>query len=104
MKKSKDIENTIEATFDVLDTINDVNVSPFFKDKTMQRLFTKEEEAVATGYSWFTPKLQFATLVCIVIINALGILQLTKASYTDSITEFANSYELSQDEQSSLFN
>lgn len=104
MKTPKDINNNIEAHFDVLDQIKEVKVSPFFKDKTMQRLFSEKEEIVPTGFTWFTPKLQFTTLVCVVIINVVGILQLTKTTYTDNVAEFANAYELSQDSQSSLFN
>ena len=104
MKTSKDIEQNIEATFDVLNTIDEANVSPFFKDKTMQRLFSEKEEAVPTGFSWFTPKLQLATLICVLIVNVFGIMQLTKTEYNDSVSEFANAYELSQDTQSSLFN
>jgi hypothetical protein len=104
MKTPKDIENNIEATFDVLDNINKENVSPFFKDKIMQRLFAEKEETVSVGFGWFTPKLQFATLVCIVIVNVFGIMQLTKTAYSENVAEFANTYQLSQDAQSSLFN
>jgi hypothetical protein len=104
MKTPKDIENTIEATFDVIDSINKVNVSPFFKDKAMQRLFAEKEETVSTGFNWFTPKLQFATLICILIVNVFGIMQLTKTTYSENVSEFASSYELSQEIQSSLFN
>lgn len=104
MKTSKDIEKNIEATFDVLDTINDVKVSPFFKDKTMQRLFAEKEETTPVGFGWFTPKLQLATLVCILIINVFGIYKMTKTEYDSNITEFAKLYELSGNEQPSLFN
>ncbi|QHI38870.1 hypothetical protein IMCC3317_42700 [Kordia antarctica] len=104
MKTPKDIENTIEATFDVLEDIHKVNVSPFFKDKTLQRLFSEKEETVSAGFGWFTPKIQFATLICILIINVFGIMQLTKTTYNEGVSEFANVYELSQDTQSSVFN
>jgi hypothetical protein len=104
MKTPKDIKHTTEANFDVIDQIKEVKVSPFFKDKTMQRLFAEKEEIAPVSFGWFTPKLQFATLVCIVIINVVGILQLTKTTYTDNVAEFANAYELLQNGQSSLFN
>ncbi|WP_430409054.1 hypothetical protein [Kordia sp.] len=104
MKTPEEINKDIEATFDVLENINEVNVSPFFKDKTMQRLFAEKEEIVSTSFGWFTPKLQLATLVCILIVNVFGILQLTKTEYNDSISEFANAYELSQETQPSVFN
>lgn len=104
MKTPKNIEDTNETAFDVLGTINEVTVSPFFKDKTMQRLFAETEETVATGFGWFSPKLQFATLVCIIIMNVFGVIQLTKSTYSENVSEFASAYQLSQESQSSLFN
>lgn len=104
MKTPKDINEHVEAAFDTLDTIKEVNVSPFFKDKTMQRLFTEKEETVSTGFGWFTPKLQLATLICVLIINIVGLWQLTKTEYNTNVSEFAKAYELSQDAQPSLFN
>ncbi|MEM6717835.1 MAG: hypothetical protein AAF611_00835 [Bacteroidota bacterium] len=104
METSKNIKKKIETTFDVLDTINDVNVSPFFKDKTLQRLYAEKEEVTTAGFGWFTPKLQLATLICILIINVFGIYQMTKTEYDSNITEFAKLYELSGNQQPSLFN
>lgn len=104
MKTPKDINEQIEATFDTLDSIKEVNVSPFFKDKTMQRLFAEKEETVSTGSGWFTPKLQLATLICVLIINVVGFIQLTKTEYNTNVSEFANTYGLSQEEQPSLLN
>ncbi|AXG71842.1 hypothetical protein KORDIASMS9_04100 [Kordia sp. SMS9] len=104
MNKPKDINQKIDATFDVLNTIDAVNVSPFFKDKTMQRLFSEKEETVATGFSWFTPQLQLATLVCVLLINVFGIYQMTKTEYNENISEFATMYELNEGENQSLFN
>jgi len=104
MGKSKDIEKKIEATFDVLDTINEVNVSPFFKDKTLQRLYAEKEGVTSVGLGWFTPKVQLATLICIIIINVFGMYQMTKTEYDSNITEFAKRYELSGNQQPSLFN
>ncbi len=104
MKKPKDINEHIETTFDTLNSIKEVKVSPFFKDKTMQRLFAEKEETVSTGFGWFTPKLQLATLICVLIINVVGLLQLTKTEYNANVSEFANAYELSQESEPSLFN
>ncbi len=104
MKTPKDIEKNIEATFDVLSTIEEVNVSPFFKDKTMQRLFSEKEETAATSFGWFTPKLQLATFVCVLLINVFGIYQMTKTEYDENISQFATMYELGEGESQSLFN
>ncbi|MBC8754523.1 hypothetical protein H2O64_07550 [Kordia sp. YSTF-M3] len=104
MKTPKNIEHTKETAFDVLDDIKKVNVSPFFKDKTMQRLFAEKEEIAPASIGWFTPKLQFATLICVLVINVFGILQLTNSTYNENVAEFASAYELSQDAKPSLFN
>jgi cytochrome c-type biogenesis protein CcmH/NrfG len=104
MKKPKDIQTAIDDTLNVLDTFEDVNVSPFFKDKTLQRLFAEKEETVATGFRWFTPKIQLATLVCVLLINIFGIYQLTQTEYDQNITEFATMYDLGEESRSSLFN
>lgn len=104
MQTPKDIEKNIEATFNVLDTMNEVKVSPFFKDKTMQRLFSEKEETIPTGFSWFTPKLQLATLVCVLLVNVFGIYQMTKTEYDTNISNFATMYELGEDSKPSLFN
>ena len=104
MKNPKDIQTTIEDTFKALDAIDEVNVSPFFKDKTLNRLFAEKEETVATGFSWFTPKIQLATLICVLLINVFGIYKMTQSEYETDITEFAKLYELSGNEQPSLFN
>ncbi|MFK7750715.1 MAG: hypothetical protein AB8B65_20150 [Kordia sp.] len=104
MKRPKDINQKIEATFDVLNTIDEVSVSPFFKDKTMQRLFSEKEETVSAGFSWFTPKIQLVTLVCVLIINVFGVYQMTKTEYDTNISDFATMYELGEDSKASLLN
>lgn len=104
MKTSKNIDKEVANTFDTLDSIEKVKVSPFFKDKTMQRLFEEKEETVTTGFGWFTPKLQLTTLICVLIINVVGLLQLSKTEYNTNISDFAKMYELEEKENTSLFN
>jgi hypothetical protein len=95
MDTGRNIQNKINATFDTLDSIESVSVSPFFKDKTMNVLFS-EKEAKQTAWNWFTPKLQLATLVCIVVLNVIAFAKLDTAStYEESMSEFASSYGLS---------
>ncbi|WP_046758028.1 hypothetical protein [Kordia jejudonensis] len=103
MNTANNKNTPIDDAFEVLETIKAVQVSPFFKDKTMQRLFSEKEEVVSTGFGWFTPKLQFATLICILVINSIGFWQLSTTEYNTHISEFASAYELSQEEQASLF-
>lgn len=103
MKKNKNIQQQVENTFDAIDSIRQVNVSPFFKDKALDIMFSKKEESVSI-LNWFTPKLQLATLICVLAINVYAITQIKNSSYNESISSFATDYGLSTDTNSSLFN
>lgn len=66
--KSIDKNNTL----DILDEIQEVKVSPFFKNKVLNQIREQKEEKVPL-FTWFTPQLQFATLAIVLCINALTI-------------------------------
>ena len=103
MKTNINIQDKIDSTLNTADTIESVNISPFFKDRTLQHLFAEKEEE-QTIWSWFTPKLQFATLVGIVVLNLLAYSQSNSATYEDTVNDFADTYELSPNEEPLLFN
>ena len=105
MDTNKNIQSKIDSTLSVMDAIETVNVSPFFKGKTMQRLFAEKEETT-TVWNWFTPKLQLATLVCVVVLNVIAFTKLDDAtSYDENVSEFAESYGLSaSDDDTSILN
>ncbi|GAL64024.1 hypothetical protein [Algibacter lectus] len=107
MDINKDIQQKIDSTLQAVDGIETVNVSPFFKDKTMQRLFSEKEEVVVAS-SWFTPKLQLATLACVVVLNVLAFTQLDNSSgtssYDENLNQFAETYGLSSSSTTSFLN
>lgn len=103
MKTDKNIQNEIDATFDSVNHINKVQVPPFFKDKTMQRLFS-EEKVKQTTWSWFSPKLQLATLACVIVLNVFAFTKLKETIYNENISQFAESYGLSTTTETSLLN
>ena len=105
METNKNIQDKIDSTFSAMDAIETVNVSPFFKDKTMNVLFAEKEEK-QTAWNWFAPKLQLATLVCVVVLNVIAFTKLEDASsYDENISEFAESYGLSNsDDSTSILN
>lgn len=105
MEMNKNIQDKIDSTFEAIDAIENVNVSPFFKDKTMRVLFEEKEEK-QMSWNWFTPKLQLATLVCIVVLNVIAFAKLDNAStYEENVSEFASSYGLSTtDSYTSILN
>ncbi|GGD24001.1 hypothetical protein [Hyunsoonleella pacifica] len=100
MESNKNLQQKIDETLNILDNTETVNVSPFFKDKTMHVLFAeKKEEHIA--WSWFTPKLQLATLVCVVVLNVMAFTRLQETStYEENVSEFAESYGLSTNDTS----
>ncbi len=103
MDTNRDIQNKIDSTLTSIDSIETVNVSPFFKDKTMQRLFAEKEEKV-TVWTLFTPKFQLATLACVIILNVFAFTQLNKSNYDENINQFAETYGLSTSTDISFLN
>lgn len=103
MKKNKNIQQQVENTFDAIDSIRQVSVSPFFKDKVLDSMFSKKEESISI-LNWFTPQLQLATLICILAINLYAITQLKTSNYKQSISSFATDYGLTTETNSSFFN
>tara|TARA_R110002073_G_scaffold8207_5_gene45812 strand:- start:25753 stop:26073 length:321 start_codon:yes stop_codon:yes gene_type:complete len=72
MKTIKDKSTGNNNTLDVLDHIQEVKVSPFFKNKVLNRMNQPKEEK-ASSLGWFTPQLQLATLVVVICINVTTI-------------------------------
>ncbi|MEM5539669.1 MULTISPECIES: hypothetical protein [unclassified Olleya] len=101
MNTNNNIQDKIDSTLNALDTLNSVQVSPFFKDKTMQKMFA-EKQVTSKSWSWFTPQLQLATLVCVVIVNVYAIRQINSTKYNDAISSFASDYGLNSDSESSF--
>lgn len=88
MKTNKN--NSIEKnnTFDVLDEIQEVKVSPFFKNKVLNQIRQQKEEK-SPSLGWFTPQLQLATFALIVCINATAIyFSFTSEGDTQELTGF----------------
>ncbi|MGY0391164.1 hypothetical protein ACW5R3_01225 [Bizionia sp. KMM 8389] len=103
METDRNIKLKTEATINVADRIESVQASPFFKDRAMQRLFA-EKEVKQTAWGWFTPKLQLATLVCLVVLNIFAFSSINKSTYNENVSEFAETYGLSTSTQTSILN
>ncbi|TNJ45238.1 hypothetical protein KFZ70_07025 [Tamlana fucoidanivorans] len=102
MDRDKNIQNQIDETINVSERIQKVSVSAFFKDKTMQVLFADKKEEESRIWLWFTPKLQLASLVCIIILNVIAYTRMQQATYDHHVSQFAESYGLSTPNQFSL--
>ncbi|ARV05322.1 hypothetical protein BTO04_00830 [Polaribacter sp. SA4-10] len=93
MKNKEYINQQVEGTFKVLDTIEKVDVNHFFKHKVLQKL--QEKEAYKITFSWLSPQLQLATLGMVVFLNVSAILYAFSINTTDtSLETFAQEYSL----------
>lgn len=101
MKTSKYIRDKVDDVLNSVDAINDVKVSPYFKDKAIQVLFS-EKESRPSSWSWMMPKLQLAALLCFIVLNIFALTQINKPSYDEYISEFADLYDLNVSEDNSL--
>ena len=103
MKSNIKINKKVQDTFDSIESIQDVKASPFFKDKTLDRLFVKQEET-QKYWSWFTPQLQLVTLTFVIVLNAFAFTKLKETTYNENINQFAETYGLTPTTETSLFN
>ena len=103
MKSNIKMNKKVQDTIDSIESIQEVKVSPFFKDKTLDRLFVKQEETYKF-WSWFTPQLQLVTLTCVIVLNAFAFTKLKETTYDENINQFAETYGLSTTTETTLFN
>jgi hypothetical protein len=102
MDSNKDIDTKVEALLSHSVAEKEVPISPFFKDKTLDILFAeKEERTVVSG--WFTPKLQLAALVLILLANSYVLYTMNQSNYNQQLDEFAETYQLSIDSEISTY-
>lgn len=99
-----DIHTKVKDTLDSVESINAVNVSPFFKDSVMHKIRNASQEDTLKTKIWFTPKLQLAVLVVFVVLNTMAFVSFTSSAYEDNINAFAETYDLGQKPKTSLFN
>ncbi|WP_405576745.1 hypothetical protein [Winogradskyella sp. Asnod2-B02-A] len=102
MKTNVEMNKKVNATFDSLESISEVKVSPFFKEKVMHKIRNASEDIQEATYSWFTPKLQLATLVCVVVLNIIAFNNLKETTYDENVSSFAESYGLTTTTESTL--
>lgn len=94
--------NEIDKILEVSSTISKVTISPFFKEKVLNRIFIEKEKETSI-FPWFTPKYQFAALIFLFVFNSYALIQYNKQNYNDKVTSFAQTYELTVNENESIF-
>ena len=105
MKNKDHINQQVAATFKALETIEEVKVNHFFKQKVLQQLNNQKEEKTSI-IDWFTPSLQLATLALVVLLNTSAVFyafSFQEQNSVDSLDTFAQEYLL-QSQTTSLLN
>ncbi|WP_282044145.1 hypothetical protein [Winogradskyella flava] len=95
METNSKIKSKVEQTLSSVDHISPVNASPFFKEKVMQQIRNAAEDKSDLILTWFTPKLQFAALVCVVVLNVVALTKITENNYDENLSDFVESNGLS---------
>lgn len=101
--KDSEINKKVNATLNTLDTIQEVKVSPFLKDRILNNL-TAEVEETQKVWSWFTPKFQIATLIVVILLNVYAYKVLTSDEYNTTVEEFVDTYDFGDETYTSIFN
>ncbi len=98
MKTNKKVQETLDS----IESIKEVQVSPFFKENVMHQIRNATEDIQEATWSWFTPKFQLVTLVCVVVLNVMAFNNMKEKTYDQNVSNFAKSYGLSNTETSIL--
>lgn len=106
MKTLKENNTGNNNTLDILDAIQEVQVSPFFKNKVLNKI-EQQKEAKESIFSWFSPQLQFASLALVICINVTTIyfsISNTQDSQeqVSGIESFVQEYQLDSDTSISI--
>ncbi len=103
MMKDTELNKKVKATLNVADTIQEVKVSPFLKDRILNNLNTEIDETQKV-WAWFTPKFQLATLIVVILLNVYAYKVLTSDNYNTTVEEFVDTYDFGEETYTSIFN
>lgn len=101
--KDTELNKKVKATLNVADTIQEVKVSPFLKDRILNNLNTEIDETQKV-WAWFTPKFQLATLIVVILLNVYAYKVLTSDNYNTTVEEFVDTYDFGEETYTSIFN
>ena len=97
------LNKKVNTTLNAVDTIQEVKVSPFLKDRILNNINTEVEETQKI-WSWFTPKLQIAMLIVVILLNVYAYKVLTSDNYNTTVEEFVDTYDFGEETYTSIFN
>ena len=86
------VEDTAEQTLASLNQINEVIISDTFKNEVLSKINGTEPEIIF--YNWFTPQLQLAVMLVVLLVNTVAVYQLFSAQDNTALENFVEQYEL----------
>lgn len=94
MEIDNDINTKVNKAFEALEEIKEVKVNANFKQNVFRKL-EEETDDVAVVFNWFTPKLQLAVMVIVLLVNASAIVySFSSLTEETNISGFAEAYNL----------
>ena len=103
MMSNSEIDKKVKMTIDSVDSMEEVRVSPFLKDRILHQLHAKEELS-SPVFSWFTPQLQLVALCMVIVLNVYAYTILTSQEYETKVEEFLDTYDFEDETYTSIFN
>lgn len=97
MEKNYNIQDKIEDTFQVLESIKQVEVSANFSSKVLTSLEDEKQEQ-KKQIAWVGPQLQLAAMIVVLLVNALVIYYTLNTNDIENnvsdIEQFAKDYNI----------
>ncbi len=99
---NSEIDKKVKATLDSMQSIDEVKVSPFLKDRILHQIDAFEDRQ-ESSWLWFTPSLQLATLIVFMVLNVYAYININSEAYNSSIDEFTETYGLGEETDTFIF-
>ncbi len=100
MNQEENITRKIKDTLDSANRLESVGAPPFFKDKVLHELYNEREPATPLFIKWFAPSYQLALLIAVLFVNSYVLYASYRSTYQSEIETFAQSYNLSSENES----
>ena len=100
MRKKYNIQDKIDDTINVFDTIEEVKLDSGFSAKVLDRI-ENEKNSKEKSIPWLTPQLQLAAMIVVLLVNAIVIYHTlntnTMENNVSGIEQFAKDYNIYSD-------
>lgn len=104
METNKTTTQKVDEVLSSLDNLEEVKISPFFKQSVLNKIELEKEKSVIQ-FSWFSPQLQLAAVCIVLLLNAIVMFYTftnNSSVSENSIETFAQEYHLQSSSDSIL--